>query len=152
MRVLLAVVAVVAAAVLAQQLWQGASVPSPSGAVEASGRATRPDGERAILEAYRARRSNVWVESAGVVEKALPDDRVGSRHQRFIVSLNGGQTLLVSHNLDVAPRVPVAEGDSVRFRGEYAWNAQGGVIHWTHHDPDGRMPGGWIQTGGRTYR
>jgi hypothetical protein len=105
-----------------------------------------------VAEAFRERRSNVWVEVAGIVQRVLPDDRAGSRHERFILGLDDGHTLLVTHNIDVAERVPVAKGDSVEVRGEYEWNAQGGVVHWTHHDPEGRLPGGWIRTGGRTYR
>jgi hypothetical protein len=58
----------------------------------------------------------------------------------------------VSHNIDLVPRVPLALDDSVEFRGRYEWNEQGGVIHWTHHDPQGDRPGGWIRHAGRLYR
>ena len=84
--------------------------------------------------------------------RLLPDDREGSRHERFIVRVEGGVTVLVAHNIDLAPRVPVAVGDSVELRGEYEWNDQGGVINWTHRDPDGRRAAGWIRVGGRTYQ
>jgi hypothetical protein len=126
------------------------AVPSPPPSA-ITGHAARPDA-RAILEAYRERVSNVWVEAGGVVEEVLPDDRMGSRHQRLVVRLEAGNELLVSHNIDLAPRVPAGPGDSIQFRGRYEWNERGGVVHWTHHDPDGRMPGGWIRIRGRTYR
>ncbi len=58
----------------------------------------------------------------------------------------------MSHNIDLAPRVPIAVGDTVEFRGQYEWNERGGVIHWTHHDPDGRRPGGWLRHRSRVYR
>jgi len=112
-----------------------------------------PDGGPGqIAEAFQARRSGVLVETAGRVERLLSDDRDGSRHQRFIVRVDGSMTVLVAHNIDLAPRVPLAVGDSVELRGEYEWNPQGGVIHWTHDDPDGHHPGGWIRYGDRMYR
>lgn len=109
-------------------------------------------GTEAIAEAYRERRSGVMVEASGTVERLLADDREGSAHQRLIVRLDGGQTILVSHNIDLAPRVPAAPGDRLDFRGQYEWNDRGGVVHWTHADPQGRRPGGWLRHGDRTYR
>jgi hypothetical protein len=106
----------------------------------------------AIAEAFRERRSGVMVEASGKVERLLTDDREGSRHQRMIVRLAGSHTVLVSHNIDLAPRVPAAPGDRLDFRGQYEWNDRGGVVHWTHADPQGRRPGGWLRHGERTYR
>lgn len=105
-----------------------------------------------VAEAFRTHRSNVEVETGGRVLRVLPDDQEGSRHQRFIVRMAGGISVLVAHNVDLAPRVPVTPGDSVELRGEYEWNDRGGVIHWTHHDPDGRREGGWIRHASRLYR
>ena len=106
-----------------------------------------------LSRAFDERSSGVEVEGAGTVVRVLADDERGSRHQRFIVRLDSGQTLLVAHNIDLAPRVPdLAAGDVVAFRGEYEWNAQGGTIHWTHDDPSGDHPGGWLRSGGTTYR
>ncbi len=109
--------------------------------------------EPALLDAYRAGRSDVWVEVEAVVVRRLPDDWEGSPHQRFIVRVGPRHTLLVSHNLALAPRVEALRpGDRVRIRGEYEWNELGGVVHWTHHDPEGRRPGGYIELRGRRYR
>lgn len=110
-------------------------------------------GTRAVLEACSARRSGVVVEAEGVVTRTLADDLAGSRHQRFVVRLDGSEhTVLIAHNIDLAERVPLSVGDRVSFRGEYEWNAEGGVVHWTHHDPDGRRPGGFVRHRGATYR
>ncbi len=109
-------------------------------------------GRAELAEAYRERSSGVLVESDGRVDRILSDDREGTPHQRFILRLSADHTVLVSHNLDLAPRVPVGEGEIVRFRGQYEWNEQGGVVHWTHHDPRGERPGGWIRHQGVLYR
>ncbi len=72
---------------------------------------------------------------------------------RFIIQLATGQTLLIAHNIDLAPRVtPLALGDRIEFNGVYESNSQGGVIHWTHHDPSGRHTAGWIRRNGQTYQ
>jgi Protein of unknown function (DUF3465) len=106
-----------------------------------------------IATAFRNHQSNVQVRAAGVVSRVLADDRDGSAHQRFIVRLSSGQTLLIAHNIDLAPRVAgLREGDTIEFHGEYEWNSQGGVVHWTHHDPDGRHVGGWLRHAGRSYQ
>jgi hypothetical protein len=115
--------------------------------------ARTPDVEAALRDAYANRRSDLQLEGAGRVTRILRDDTEGSRHQRFIVEVGSGQTVLISHNIDLAPRVEgLRVGDEVTFFGEYEWNPQGGVVHWTHHDPAGRHAGGWIRHGGRTYR
>jgi len=92
------------------------------------------------------------VRGSGTVTRVLSDDNDGSRHQRFIVQVSPGRTLLIAHNIDLAPRVrSIQEGDTVSFYGEYESNDRGGVIHWTHHDPRGSHPGGWIEHKGRRY-
>ena len=109
--------------------------------------------DNALPDAYNNRKSDVQVRGEGVVTKVLRDDLRGSRHQRFILRLSTGQTLLVAHNIDLAPRVEdLREGDTVQFYGEYEWNAKGGVLHWTHHDPSGRHVGGWLRHGGKSYQ
>ena len=89
----------------------------------------------------------------GTVIRVLSDDTRGARHQRFILRLASGDTLLVAHNIDLAPRVaPLHVGDTIEFRGEYIWNAQGGLLHWTHRDPDGQHDAGWLRRAGRMFQ
>ena len=110
-------------------------------------------GDDSLGRAFKNRTSNVQVEGEGAVTRILADDNSGSRHQRFIVRLKSGQTVLIAHNLDIAPRVAdIEEADRVRFYGEYVWNEKGGVVHWTHHDPEGRHAAGWVKHKGRTYQ
>jgi uncharacterized protein DUF3465 len=109
--------------------------------------------DSAIGRAFASGASDIQVEGEGTVIRTLPDDLNGHRHQRFIVQLGSGQTLLIAHNIDIAPRIDgVKEGDTVRFNGEYVWNEKGGVIHWTHHDPQGRHATGWIKHNGKTFQ
>jgi hypothetical protein len=97
--------------------------------------------------------SGKQAQGSGIVVRILSDDNDGSRHQRFILKLDSGETLLVAHNIDLAPRISgLKEGDTVQFNGEYESNSQGGVIHWTHHDPNGHHVGGWLKHEGRTYQ
>lgn len=113
----------------------------------------RQNFEHILRQAYQNRRSNLQIEGSGTVKKTLPDDNKGSRHQRFILKLNSGQTLLVAHNIDLAPKIPgLKKGDTVGFYGEYEWSEQGGVIHWTHHDPAKRHPDGWLKHQGIVYQ
>jgi len=96
--------------------------------------------------------SGNWIEGFGVVQRLLSDDNDGDRHQRIILDMRNGQTLLVAHNIDIADRVPVSLGDRFRFRGVYEWNELGGLVHWTHSDPMGHVDGGYIRYRQRVYR
>ena len=110
-------------------------------------------GSFEIARLFRERQSGVVVEGAGRVEKLLPDDLAGSRHQRFILRLATQQTILVSHNIDLAPRLDSLRiGDEVRFRGQYEWNPRGGVIQWPPPAPGGERGGGWLRHDDRIYR
>jgi len=107
-----------------------------------------------IMEAYKNKQSDVWVEGSGEVIKLLKDDTYGSRHQRFLVklSMREKQTLLFAHNIDLAERINSLQvGDTITFKGEYEYNPKGGIVHWTHYDPAGEIDGGWIEHEGKVY-
>ena len=124
----------------------------PPGASERAPSATRAsNAERIIEDAVREHRSGFMITLDATVLKLLSDDNEGSRHQRFIVELASGRTLLVAHNIDLADRVPLGRGDRVRIHGQYEWNERGGVLHWTHYDPEGRHEGGWVEHEGIRY-
>jgi hypothetical protein len=106
-----------------------------------------------LKHAFENEISNLQVEGRGVVKAILRDDTKGSKHQRIIVALHTGQSVLVAHNIDLAPRVEnLNKGDAIAFFGEYEWNPRGGVIHWTHHDPRNKHVAGWLKHNGRLYR
>ena len=106
-----------------------------------------------IADAYANHKSNLQVSGEGTVTRLLPDDNKGGRHQKFIIALASGQTLLVAHNIDAAQRIgSLRTGDRIQFAGEYEWNDKGGVIHWTHRDRAGFHAAGWLKHKGQTYQ
>jgi hypothetical protein len=134
--------------------WPGSTAgPAPDVAIAQLAEQGGRSADAAIADAYARRRSNVQVTGEGKVIRLLPDDEDGSRHQKFIIRLGNGQTLLVSHNIDLAPRVKALRtGDSIGFSGEYEWSEKGGVVHWTHRDPRGSHAAGWLKHNGRIYQ
>ena len=109
--------------------------------------------DRALKNAFENKINGFQVGGSGKVIEILPDDNQGSRHQRFILKLEASQTLLIAHNIDLAPKIEnLKVDDHINFYGEYEWNSKGGVIHWTHHDPNGQHEGGWLNHGGKMYQ
>ncbi|MBK9577541.1 MAG: DUF3465 domain-containing protein [Fibrobacteres bacterium] len=106
-----------------------------------------------VADAFKNNTSNIQVLMKGTVTRVLADDVSGDKHQRFIITLSNKQTLLVAHNIDIGSRVPGPKLNTVIYVfGEYEWNADGGVVHWTHVDPGGTHPAGWIQYFGYRYQ
>lgn len=89
-------------------------------------------GASSIKNAFDKQKSNIQVKGSGKVIHVLPDDIKGSRHQKFLLKLDTGLTILIAHNIDLAPRIKsISKGDTVKFFGEYEWTNKGGVVHWT---------------------
>jgi Protein of unknown function (DUF3465) len=140
MRKLLGVLALVVVAVAGYQRFDGGTDRAVTVAPSA-------EGQQGVVA------DDTQVRGSGTVTRILPDDEDGSRHQRFILRLPSGQTLLVAHNIDLAPRVTGLEvGDTVEYYGEYQSNPKGGVVHWTHRDPSGRHAAGWLRHAGQTFQ
>lgn len=162
MKRLLLATAIIIAGLVGLTAWGCSPTGAPTAISAEGGEATSAtdseamstaDGDARLARAFADRAGGLELEGTGTVTKLLTDDTEGAGHQRFIVRLGSGQTLLVTHNIDIAPRVAALRvGDTVSFKGEYEWNAQGGLIHWTHHDPTGSHIAGWIRHAGRTYQ
>ena len=115
--------------------------------------AGKQSASQVIEGAYRNRQSDIQIQGEGRVLRILSDDLDGSKHQRIVLQLDNGQSLLIAHNIDLAPRVAdLKKGDPLEFFGEYEWNSKGGVIHWTHKDPGRRHVDGWLKHRGKTYQ
>lgn len=146
----------------AVQINPGRLDPVPSNTpVENPGRLGNPSatpsisGDGGIGKLYQNKQSNVIVTAGGTIAKILPDDNDttdgSSRHQRFLVRLASGDTVLIAHNIDLTAPIPAKEGDVITFKGEYEWTDRGGVVHWTHRDARGRHEDGWIEHAGKRY-
>lgn len=137
--------------------------PSPENAAAAAASGSAPSDvdsfldvqrtpESILADAFARHGSHLQFLVRGKVVKFLPDDVDGAKHQKFLLELENRQTLLVAHNIDLAPRVPdTALGQIVYLYGEYVWNDKGGLIHWTHKDPSRFHVDGWIQWQGRRF-
>ena len=121
-----------------------------------SGKGPNLENQSALLNKIRSAKedtnSRFWMAAEGTVIKNLKDDLKGSKHQKFLIKLASDVTLLVAHNIDLAPRAPVQKGDRIKIKGRYEWNNRGGVLHWTHHDPKGKKEGGWIYADNRYFK
>jgi hypothetical protein len=116
---------------------------------DATGRSAQDE----LGRAFATRGSNIQVTGSGTVVRVLADDKQGARHQRFLLRLTSGQIVMIAHNIDLAPRVEALRaGETIDFSGEYEWNERGGIVHWTHRDPDARHAPGWLRRNDRTYQ
>lgn len=122
------------------------------GWLTACGASTQPDNA-AIVSDFHHHQSTVEVTADATVVRLLADTTSSTgTHERFIIRLSSSDlTIEVEHNISIAARAPVKEGDHVIVHGEYIWNSQGGLIHFTHHDPQGTHEGGYIEDAGTTY-
>lgn len=150
---LLPVVVALLIAVLSYQKSPNDASIAEAPSTTSAGQASQQSSDAEIARAFEQRLTAHQVQGSGTVERVLSDDNDGSRHQRFVLRLGSGQSLMVAHNIDLAPRIAsLQSGDHVSFYGEYEWNARGGVIHWTHHDPQGKHVAGWLQHNGQRYQ
>jgi len=108
--------------------------------------------ESEVAAAQNNRASHVQVTCTLPVKRMLRPDDKGEKHEKFLLQLSNGSTILVAHNISRAPSVPVEAGDIVTVHGEYIWNNKGGVIHWTHASDTPRHEGGYIDFKGQRYQ
>lgn len=77
--------------------------------------------------------------------------RTHARHEEFTAQSDSGPIDVID-NVDLAPQVPVHPGDRIEVCGEMVRDpGREPVVHWTHHDPENRHPGGFIRFQGRVY-
>ncbi len=121
---------------------QASALPSANASMDAG----------AITEAFGAQRNVPQVQGSGVVTKVLKDDAKGLKHQKFLLKVSDNITILIAHNIDLAPRIDdIHQGDVIKFKGEYIYTPKGGTVHWTHKDPRGHHEAGFLKHNGISY-
>jgi hypothetical protein len=131
----------------------GAEIQAEADASPAETTRQPEEGFDAARQAFERKAGGQMLRTEGRVERILADDNDGSPHQRFIIVTDSGLSLLIAHNIELAPRLDgLAAGDRVSVFGEYEWNDKGGLIHWTHDDPGGNHQAGYIEWHGRRYQ
>jgi hypothetical protein len=95
----------------------------------------------------------------GTVVKILPDDLQGLKHQQFMFKISSGlhgeyngEVVIVAHNIEVAPYVPVQNGIKAEIKGDFIPEENPKVLHWTHLDLTDIHPDGYIKVGGKIYQ
>jgi hypothetical protein len=112
----------------------------------------RNESDAQLVKAVQSQKRTHFVRGGGLtVVKILPDDRQGSPHQLFLVKTSSNQIIKIVSNLDLCEKVPVVVGSIISAGGEFIWTDRGGLLHWTHHDPRGRRPHGFIEFNGKVY-
>ena len=78
----------------------------------------------------------------------LPPGNASNPHEKIIV-LIGKVKIMIVHNLNLAPNVSIAQGETITFCGTY--QPDYGILNWTHFDPQGQHDNGFLYFNGLTY-
>ena len=116
---------------------------------------TEQADNKRICGAYAGQLTDGEVVGEGTVHGILGTRRGPSgEHEGFLLQLDGDCDLVlkVETNTDITGPVPLHEGERVTVKGVYIFNAMGGLIHWTHHDPRGRHDNGYVLADGKLYQ
>jgi uncharacterized protein DUF3465 len=108
-----------------------------------------------VCQTFGAGRSHIEVVADGVVTRVLgTQPGVSSPHEGFLMRLQSGCNLVVrvEANESFTGVIPLNAGERVTVKGEYEYYPLGGVIHWTHRDPRGRHPDGYVIAGSTRYQ
>lgn len=108
------------------------------------------DGQIIQAQSQQARKVELTVTAP--IKKLLREEDYREPHQRFLLILSNGTTVLVANDLKYGTFAPVQEGNVVRIHGEYIWNEKGGVLHWTHKSDEPNHESGYIDFNGMRYQ
>jgi hypothetical protein len=119
-----------------------------------SGQTEQPNNAQ-VCSLYASGSSGVEVIAQGTVLGVLgTNEGPSGEHEGFLLGLKQDCDLMlrVETNVDITGPVPVQDGQVVTVKGQFEDDAEGGVIHWTHHDPSGRHVAGYVEIAGKLYQ
>jgi hypothetical protein len=107
----------------------------------------------AVCAALRQQRSGVEVIADGTVAYVPTYAAPSGEHEGFFIRLRSGcaATLRVETNTAFTGPIPLRVGERVIVKGEFDYDADGGVIHWTHRAFGSHHASGYVEAGGRFY-
>lgn len=108
-----------------------------------------------VCDAAARGASHVEVTASGTVVRVLGVARGRSdAHEGFLMRVECAQPVIVrvEANTSFTGTFALQRGTNASVKGEYETDPRGGVIHWTHRDPRGRHPDGYVRVGGATYQ
>jgi hypothetical protein len=116
--------------------------------------ADRPDNAAALALIHAHRSGDEVVVEGTVTRTERASHGPSGVHERFdvrIASDGTSQDIAVADNVSVGTAAPVRPGDDITVKGVLEIDSSGPVIHWTHHDPRFRHPGGYVIVHGTKY-
>jgi len=119
-----------------------------------SGAVTEKPDNAHVCALYASGTSGAEVLAEGTVVAELGTSNGPSgEHEGFLLRLTRQCDLMlrVETNVDITGPVPLRPGETVIVKGQFEDDPTGGVIHWTHHDPEGRHVAGYVLAGGKYY-
>lgn len=123
-------------------------------AAAACGSGLRPDNAHALDDIKNGRGGDEVIVEGTVTHVGRTSGGESGVHEHFDIRISSGaaeQDILIADNITVGVQAPVKRGDDVIVKGVLEVDPSGPVIHWTHHDPANRHPGGFVMLGGRMY-
>ena len=91
----------------------------------------------------------VYIPRATVTRVLGMRDSRSGEHEGFLIAVSGS-VYKVEDNADITGPIPLQRGDTLSLLGQFECNDN--VIHWTHRDPRGRHPAGYIEVNGKRYQ
>lgn len=92
--------------------------------------------------------AEVYVPDATIVRVLGERDSRSGLHEGFVIRVHD-RTFRVEDNVNITGPIPMQRGQAVSLLGQLECDDL--VIHWTHRDPRGRHPSGYVKVNGRLY-